>query len=73
MNKEELFNKYLKECENICSEYHLAINKIKNNNNIRDIFKLEEKELKKELKENLNYLYNLNSKLKSYESLFKNI
>ena len=71
MNREELFNNYLKECENICMEYQSAINKIKNSN--RDIFKLDHKELKKELKERMNYLYSLNNKFKSYENLLKNL
>ena len=71
MNREDLFNNYLKECENICMEYQSAINKIKNSN--RDIFKLDYKEFKKELKERMNYLYSLNNKFKSYENLLKNL
>ena len=71
MNKEELVNNYLKECENICMEYQTTINKIKNSN--RDIFKLDQKEFKKEFKERMNYLYSLNNKFKSYESLLKNL
>jgi hypothetical protein len=71
MNKEELFNNYLKECENICMEYQTAIYKLKTNN--KDFFKLEHKEFKKELKEKMNYLCSLNNKFKSYESLLKNL
>ena len=71
MNREELFNNYLKECDNICMEYQSAIQKLKNNN--KDLFKLDHKEFKKEFKERMNYLYSLNNKFKSYENLLKNL
>jgi hypothetical protein len=71
MYREELFNNYLKECDNICMEYQSAIQKLKNNN--KDLFKLDHKEFKKEFKERMNYLYSLNNKFKSYENLLKNL